>query len=96
MEFRTSLSSRNLYAYILENALKKINSKGAIGLLLPISIISAARMENLRKTILIRKGKVVLINVDSSAHPGTFFKGLNVRLSIMTSNIARMVKNRQE
>ncbi len=78
----SSLPSRNLYAFILESALKRIISNGATGLLLPISIISATRMEKLRKTILTRKGRVFFINVDSSAHPGTFFRGLNVRLSI--------------
>lgn len=76
-------SGRNLYNYFVEKGLRLLDeSKGSLGFLIPISIISSERMKSTREFITGYHGKTTFINIDSSANPGVLFSGLKLRLSI--------------
>ncbi|BBB49220.1 Eco57I restriction-modification methylase domain-containing protein [Pelolinea submarina] len=74
---------RNLYNYFVEKGLRLINdTNGNLGFIIPISIITSERMKSTRDFIRKFRGTAKFVNIDSSAHPGTLFDDLNLRLSI--------------
>jgi len=74
---------RNLYNYFVERGITHLNSSNSkLGMIIPVSIICASRMQSVRKLISNNRGHARFINVDSSANPGLFFKGLKLRLAI--------------
>ncbi|MEI7988649.1 MAG: DNA methyltransferase [Chloroflexota bacterium] len=80
--FATS-KGRNLYNYFIEKTIRLLyDSNGKLGFIIPISIITSDRMKSTRSLIRGHKGTCKFINIDSSAHPGALFDGLNLRLSI--------------
>ncbi len=79
----STYKGRNLYNYFVEKGLRLLNdTNGNLGFIIPISIITSERMKSTREFIREFRGTTKFINIDSSAHPGTLFDGLNLRLSI--------------
>lgn len=79
-----SSQGRNLYNYFVEQGLRLLKHKdGKLGFIIPISIITSDRMKSTRAVIRGYRGYSKFLNIDSSAHPGTLFDGLNLRLSIV-------------
>jgi hypothetical protein len=79
---------RNLYNFFVEKGLRLLNDiNGNLGFIIPISIITSERMKSTREFIREFRGTTKFINIDSSAHPGTLFDGLNLRLSITFINL---------
>jgi type I restriction-modification system DNA methylase subunit len=79
----STYKGRNLYNYFVEKGLRLLNdTNGNLGFIIPISIITSARMKSTRDFIREFRGTAKYVNIDSSANPGTLFDGLKLRLSI--------------
>ena len=78
----------NLYSYMIDNNLNFLKKESYYAsYIIPLSLVCSDRMKPLRTHI--RKcieGNIKFINIDSSTHPGTLFKNLVLRLTIMIIN----------
>lgn len=79
-EFET-FKCKNIYAYTIERSLKLLNKNGAIGFIVPISIVSTPRMQPLRKFIESKCSDIFYSNFGD--RPGTLFNGVHQKLSIL-------------
>ena len=72
----------NLYALIMESALKLKANDGRIGMIVPLSGHSTKRMKNLIKEFYNRASLLHLLNISADAHPSVLFPGVRFRLAI--------------
>lgn len=79
----STYQGRNLYNFFVERGLRLLKkTRGYLGYIIPISIITSDRMKSTREFIRDFRGRSKFINIDSSAHPGVLFPGLTLLLSI--------------
>lgn len=80
----STASCKDLYSFVIERALKILNSYGSIGMIVPISIVSTDGFESLRS--LIEKSMVKLWYSSYAMRPGKLFDGVEKHLSIFITN----------
>jgi hypothetical protein len=72
----------NLYAFMMERALKLKNKHGWCGMIVPLSGHSTERMADLIKAFYAKANLLHLINISADAHPSVLFPGVRFRLAI--------------
>ena len=80
----------NLYAYVMERSTQLLNSKGLLGLIVPISITSSARMSEISG--LLRKVSSTIWTSSYGIRPSKLFDGAEQRLSIVIAYLAHSEK----
>jgi len=80
----------NLYAYVMERSVQLLNSKGLLGLIVPISITSSTRMSELSG--LLRKSSSTIWTSSYGIRPSKLFDGAEQRLSIVIAYLATTAK----
>ena len=74
----------NLYVYTLERSLTLNNSRGRVGMIVPISVACSGAMEPLRRNLTQSAGSLWLSHF--SNRPGQLFNGAQNRLTIVVSS----------
>lgn len=85
-----TLKAGNIYAYVMERAVKLLKPKGVMGVIVPLSIISTPRMKDLRLFLKNNCTDTYISNFGD--RPGTLFNGVHQKVSIV---IARVGKDRK-
>ena len=86
----STLKAGNIYAYVMERAVKLLKPKGVMGVIVPLSIISTPRMKDLR--IFLKNNCTDTYISNFGDRPGTLFNGVHQKVSIV---IARIGKDRE-
>ena len=81
----------NLYAYVLERSVQLLNSKGRLGIIVPISITSSSRMAELSG--LLRNKSSMIWASSYGIRPSKLFEGAEQRLSIVIAYLSTASKN---
>ena len=74
----------NIYAYTIERSFKVVSSKGLIGLIVPLSLISTERMSSLQSLLLQESRTLWLSAFD--VYPCKLFEGAKQRLTIFLAS----------
>jgi tRNA1(Val) A37 N6-methylase TrmN6 len=77
-----TLTCNNLWAYTLERSRVITRNKGRFGLIVPMSLVCADRMQPLQK-LLESRGVVWISNYESDSNPGQLFDGVKQNVSIV-------------
>ena len=84
-EFRYSvyytLSSRNLYAYMMENSIEKSKNGGVYGFIIPLSLVTSPKMISI-KNYVIKRSRNIWIN-SYSIRPAKIFQNVDQRVCII-------------
>lgn len=84
-EFRYSvyytLSSRNLYAYMMENSIEKSKNGGVYGFIIPLSLVTSPKMISI-KNYVIKRSRNIWIN-SYSIRPAKIFQNVDQRVCIV-------------
>lgn len=76
-------SCGNLYAFVMERAVKILKERGKLGVIIPLASFSTKRMMPLQN-LYTRNGNYLYIsNYEATSHPTVLFVGVNVQLSII-------------
>lgn len=86
-------NTKNLYSYIIYRNMKHLKDGGIMSLIVLMSIISSKKMLEIRKELQKVNGKISFMNIDSATYPGTLFKGLMIRLTIISVDKNEKEKN---
>lgn len=76
-------SSGNLYAFIIEQSSHLLAKGGMFGMIVPMSIVSTARVSSVRDLLLDQMKQLYVSNYSGDAHPSVLFSGVKMRLSIV-------------
>lgn len=79
-----SIKAGNVYAYMIEKSLELIDQNGEIGLVVPISIISTARMGSLRDLLLKDCEEIYFLTF--ADRPASLFNGVHQKVTIVFAN----------
>ncbi len=86
-----TLECGNLHNFILEKCLGLKNQKGAIGLIVPLSLISTPRMNNAIELLKIQSNRSYISSFE--CRPGKLFVGADIRLCIVLVLPSRSDRN---
>ena len=76
-------SCGNLYAMVIEQSLTLLGITGKLGMIVPISLPSTPRMNNLRTIVSEASSEIYISNF--ADRPGTLFSGVHQKVSILLS-----------
>mgnify|MGYP000953357217 FL=1 len=76
-----SIKSKNLYSYMIENNLAKLNYKGFYGFIIPLSLITSPKMESIKDYIIDESSKIWVNSY--GIRPGKIFKNVDQRICII-------------
>ena len=77
-----TISSGNLYGMVCEVAFKILGSSSRVGVIIPMSVVSTARMESVRNYILNGSAAVHFSHYSGNRNPSVLFEGVEMRLTI--------------
>ena len=75
-------SCGNLYAFVMERALKVVKNGGQFGVIVPLASVSTDRMESLQ-TLMSQSRRNNYVFLESTTNPSIFFVGVKVQLAIV-------------
>jgi len=78
----STADSGNLYGMVVEVAFKLLGSSSRLGVIIPMSVVSTARMESVRNLILAASDIVLLSHYSGNRNPSVLFEGVEMRLTI--------------
>jgi hypothetical protein len=73
----------NLYAFAVERSFGLLSGNGRFGMIVPMSAVSTARMQDLRSLLLSESSTLHFSHYSGDAHPAILFNGVKMRLSIV-------------
>ncbi len=73
----------NLYCPMMERALSLVETRGTMGMIVPLSLACTERMSELRELLESRGRSVWLSHFSGDANPSKFFEGVKFRLEIV-------------
>ena len=76
--------TKNLYSYMINNYFNYTKEDAKISVIVLMSLIASQKMKYLRQKLMNIKGNIYFMNIDSATYPGRLFKGLMIRLTILT------------
>jgi hypothetical protein len=77
-----TLECNNLWAFVVERSLALLRRDGAIGLIVPMSLVCTERMSAVQ-TEVVNCGHVWLSNFESDSNPGQLFEGVKQNVTIL-------------
>ncbi len=80
-----TITSGNLYGMVCEVAFKIINTSSRLGVIIPMSLVSTARMSSVRKCIMDSSEIVHFSHYSGNRNPSVLFEGVEMRLTICFS-----------
>lgn len=80
----------NLYAYVLERSVQLLNTKGRLGIIVPISITSSSRMSELSSLMRTKSSRIWASSF--GIRPSKLFEGAEQRLSIVIACLSTTPK----
>jgi hypothetical protein len=83
-----SVGCNNLWAFVIERALKLRSEESRISFIVPMSLTSSKRMAPIQK-MLSRRSNVWLSNYESGSNPGQLFVGVKQNLTILNVHPSR-------
>ena len=89
----TTISSGNLYGMVCEVAFKILGPSSRFGVIIPMSIVSTARMEPVRTYILGKSATVHFSHYSGNRNPSVLFEGVEMRLTICFSTTKQGARN---
>jgi len=78
----TTVNSGNLYGMVCEVALKILGKSSRFGVIIPMSVVSTARMTSVRNFIFAASDAVYLSHYSGNRNPSVLFEGVEMRLTI--------------
>jgi hypothetical protein len=81
-----TISSGNLYGMVCEISTQLIRRNGFLGLIVPMSLVSTARMESVRSVLIDQSSRMWLSHYSGNRNPSVLFEGVEMRLTIALLN----------
>jgi hypothetical protein len=78
----STADSGNLYGMVAEVAFKILGPSSRLGLIIPMSVVSTARMESVRNLLFANSGTIHLSHYSGNRNPSVLFDGVEMRLTI--------------